>query len=55
MKANILGFNGFVLSVVGDVPVNNKVPVVTSSIFLEDLAALSSKVLIRVGFACVHS
>jgi len=32
MGANILGFNGIVHSVVGDVPVNSEAPVVTSSI-----------------------
>jgi len=32
VKANILKLNGFMLSVVGDVPVDSEVPVVTSSI-----------------------
>ena len=32
MGANILGFNGVVYSVVGDVPVDSEAPVVTSSI-----------------------
>ena len=32
MEANIVGFNGIVFSVVGDVPVDSKTPVVTSSI-----------------------
>jgi hypothetical protein len=30
--ANFLGFNGVVLSVIDDVPVDNEVPVLTSSI-----------------------
>ena len=32
MRANFPGFNDFVLSVVGDVPVDSETPVVTSSI-----------------------
>jgi len=32
VKANILKLNGFMLSVVGDVPVDSEVPMVTSSI-----------------------
>jgi hypothetical protein len=32
MGANFPGFNGIVLLVVGDVPVDNETPVVTSSI-----------------------
>ena len=32
MGANILGFNGVVHSIVGDVPVDSEAPVVTSSI-----------------------
>ena len=32
MGANFSGFNGVVLSVVGDVPVDSEAPVVTSSI-----------------------
>ncbi len=35
MGANFPGFNGVVLSVVGDVPVDSETPVVTSSISLE--------------------
>ncbi len=53
MGANFLGFNGVVLSVVGDVPVDSEAPVVTSSISPGfDLPAQSSKMLIGVGFAC---
>ncbi len=71
MGANFPGFNGVVLSVVGDVPVDSETPVVTSSDVpvdseapvvtssispsLQDLPAQSSKMLIGVGFACVCS
>jgi hypothetical protein len=52
--ANILGFNGVVLSVVHDVPVNSKAPMVTLSI--SRICRLSlSEVLIGVGLcACIH-
>jgi hypothetical protein len=48
VKANILGFNGFVLSVAGDVPVEARYPM-TSSILYRGFGGLSLKVLIRVG------
>ena len=47
MGANILGFNGVVHSVVGDVSVDSETPVVTSSI--------SRIAHIGVGFAYVCS
>jgi hypothetical protein len=43
-----------VLSVVGDVPVDNECTY-GDFVNLEDLPAQSSKMLIRVGFACVYS
>jgi hypothetical protein len=42
-----------VISVVGDIPVDNDVSVVTSSI-LRDLPAQFSKMLLGVGFVCIH-
>jgi hypothetical protein len=64
MGANFPEFNGVVLSVVGDVPVDSEAPVLTFSIYQggfagphqsikEDLLAQSSKMLTGVGFACV--
>ena len=52
MGVNILGFNGFVHSVVGDVPVDSACG---DFINLEDLPAQSSKMLIGVGFGYVCS
>jgi hypothetical protein len=46
-RANITGFNSIVFSVVGDVFIDNKVP-------LKDLSAQSSKMLIEIGF-CVRA
>ncbi len=54
MGANFPGFNGFVFSVVGDVTVDSEAPVVISSISKMDLPAQFSKMLVGVGFACVH-
>ena len=54
MGVNFSGFNGFMLSVVGDVTVDSEAPVVTSSISRIDLLAQSSKMLIGIGFACVR-
>jgi hypothetical protein len=48
MGANFPGFNGFVLSVVGDVSVDSEAHVVTSSIS-KDLPAQSSNMLIGVS------
>ena len=49
----ILGFNGIMLSVVGDVPVDSEASVVTSSI--SRCVDSLSEVLIGVGFAYVCS
>ena len=49
MGANILGFNGVMLSAVGDVSVDTETHVVTSLIL--KIWAQSSKITIRVGFA----
>jgi hypothetical protein len=53
--ANILGFNGVVLSVLRDALVNNGRLWSLHQSRLEDLPAQSSKVLIGVGFVFVHS
>ena len=55
MGANFSGFNGFVLSVVGDVPVDSEAPMMTSLISRMDLPTQYSKMLIGVAFACVRS
>ena len=54
MGANILGFNGVVHPVVGDISVDSGAPVVTSSI--SRICRLSlSEILIGVGLrACIH-
>jgi hypothetical protein len=49
--ANSLNFNGVVLSVVGDVPVDSEAAAVTSSILR---IFRYSKMLIGIGFAYVH-
>jgi hypothetical protein len=51
MGVNFSGFNGFVLSVVGDVHVDSETPVVTSSNSRMDLPTQSLKMLIGIGFA----
>ena len=58
MGANILGFNGVVHSIVGDVPVDSKAPVVTSSISRICIAgsvfkdAHRGRVCVRVFIGC---
>ena len=54
MGANILGFNGVVHSVVGDIPVDSEAPM-CDFVNLEDLPVQSSKMLIRIRFAYVCS
>ncbi len=55
MGANFSRFNGFVRSVVGDVPVDSEASVVNSLISRMDVPAQFSKMLIGVGFrTCVH-
>jgi hypothetical protein len=49
MRVNITGFNDIMLPVVGDVPVDTKVPV-GDFVNLEDLPVQSSKMLIEVIF-----
>ena len=58
MGANILGFNSVVHSVVGDVPVDSKTPVVTSSISMICIAgsvfkdAHRGRICVRVFIEC---
>jgi hypothetical protein len=49
------GFTGFVLSVVGDIPVDSETLVMPSSVSSRGFVAQSLKVLIWVAFACVSS
>ncbi|BAD81404.1 hypothetical protein [Oryza sativa Japonica Group] len=51
MGANFSGFNGFVLSMVGDVPVDSEAPMMTSLISRMDLPTQYSKMLI--GFTAI--
>ena len=51
----ISGFNGVILSVVGDVPIDNEAPVVTSSISRFTSLIQFFGGAHRVGCACVHS
>lgn len=53
MEANLLGFNGVVLTVVVDVPVDSETSV-DDFVNFEDMSAQSSKMLKGVEFAYVH-
>ena len=52
MGANILGFNGVVHSVVGDIPVDSETSM-CDFVNLENLPAQSSKMLVGIVFAYV--
>jgi hypothetical protein len=53
VEANLLGFNGVVLTVVVDVPVDSDTSV-GDFVNFEDVSAQSSKMLKGVEFAYVH-
>jgi hypothetical protein len=52
VRVNFLIFNDVVFLVVDDVPVDSEA---CDFVNLDDLPAQYSKMLIRLGFACVHS